>query len=231
VNPTDPTTHPSTSYDHSAGPPELKVSGEIGGRTAVFTLRPKYADSVDPGPQLGVAVRVATHFRIPLTFTATFKQVADERWELVRVLGDQDDYLASVWAVRPQVAAAAATVLEEQRAQMKPLLAVARERQAAYALAEVYRARSAAAEAHRRRTRPRTSSACSRSVRSGPPWCLASSPGAPGPCRTPVPRSYAAPRTAGCCSCAPSGTWCSPSRPRTEAARSSRFGAPIPPSP
>ncbi|MEU2284226.1 hypothetical protein ABZ614_20160 [Streptomyces sp. NPDC013178] len=150
MNPTDPTTQPSTSYDHSAGPPELQVSGEIGGRTAVFTLRPKYADSVDPGPQLGVAVRVATHFRIPLSFTATFKQAADERWELVRVLCDQDDYLASVRAVRPQVAAAAANVLEEQRAQMEPLLAVARERQAAYALAEVYRARSAAAEAHRR---------------------------------------------------------------------------------
>jgi hypothetical protein len=150
VNCTDPTTSPSTSYDHRAGPPELQVAGEIGGRSAVFTLRPKYADAVDPGPLPGAAVRVATHFRIPLTFTATFKQVADERWELDRILCDQDDCLASVRAVRPQVAAAAANVLEEQRAQMEPLLAVARERQAAYALAEVYRARSAAAEAHRR---------------------------------------------------------------------------------
>ncbi|MGP4049332.1 hypothetical protein [Streptomyces sp. 2A115] len=143
-------TEPTTSYDHSAGPPELQVPGEVGGRTAAFTLRPKFADSVDPGPLLGVAVRVATHFRIPLTFTATFKQVTGERWELVRVLCDQDDYLASVRAVRPQVAPAAAKVLEEQRAQMEPLFAVARERQAAYALAEVYRARNAAADAHRR---------------------------------------------------------------------------------
>ncbi|MDX3578144.1 hypothetical protein [Streptomyces sp. FL07-04A] len=145
-----PTTHPATSYDHSVGPPELQVSGEVGGRTAVFTLRPTFAESVDPGPLLGVAVHVATHFRIPLTFTATFNQVTGERWELVRVLCDQDDYLSSVRTVRPQVAACAARVLEEQRAQMEPLLAVAREREAAYALAEVYRARTAAADAHRR---------------------------------------------------------------------------------
>jgi hypothetical protein len=148
VHPTDPTTQSSTGYDHRAGLPELRVCGEIGGRSAVFTLRSKYAD--DPGVQLGVTVRVTTHFRIPLAFTATFKRAAAERWELVGVLCDQDDNLASVRAVRPQVAAAATTVLEEQRAQLEPLLAVARERQAAYALAEVYRARSAAAEAHRR---------------------------------------------------------------------------------
>jgi hypothetical protein len=150
VNSTDPAAHPSAAYDHSAGPPELRVSGQVGGRPALFTLFPKFADSTDPGPLLGVAVRVATHFRIPLTFTATFKQVAGERWELVRVLCNRDDYFASVRAVRPKVAEAAAEVLQEQRVQMEPLFAVARERQAAYALAEVYRARTAAADAHRR---------------------------------------------------------------------------------
>lgn len=147
---TDPTPRPFTAYDHSAGPPELRVSGEVGGRPALFTLCPKFADNMDPGPLLGVAVRVDTHFRIPLTFTATFKQAAGERWELARVLCRQDDYLASVRAVRPKIAEAAAKVLQEQRAQMEPLFAVARERQAAYALAEVYRARTAAADAHRR---------------------------------------------------------------------------------
>ncbi|MFI7405937.1 hypothetical protein ACIBW9_36645 [Streptomyces sp. NPDC049541] len=150
MNTTNPTAHASAAYDHSAGPPELRVSGEVGGRPALFTLCPKFADSADPGPLLGVAVSVATHFRIPLTFTATFKQVAGEQWELVRVLCKQDDWLASVRAVRPKIAEAAARVLQEQRAQLEPLFAVARERQAAYALAELYRARTAAAEAHRR---------------------------------------------------------------------------------
>jgi hypothetical protein len=67
---------------------------------------------------------------------------------LVRVLCNQDDYLASVRTVRPYIAPAAARVLEEQRARLELLLVAARERAAARALAEVYRARIAAAEAH-----------------------------------------------------------------------------------
>ncbi|MDN3263978.1 hypothetical protein QWJ26_30040 [Streptomyces sp. CSDS2] len=147
---TDPTAHPSAPYDHSAGPHELRVCGEVDGRPALFRLCPKFADSVDPGPLLGVAVRVDTYFRIPLAFTATFKQAAGERWELVRVLCSQDDYLASVRAVRPKIVEAAAKVLREQRARLEPLFTVVRERRAAYALAEVYRTRTAAADAHRR---------------------------------------------------------------------------------
>jgi hypothetical protein len=75
-----------------------------------------------------VAVHVATHFRIPLAFTAAFKQADDEPWELVPVPCNQDDHLASDRAVRPEIAAAAANMLEKPRAQMQPLLAVARER-------------------------------------------------------------------------------------------------------
>ncbi|BBC91245.1 hypothetical protein SRO_0069 [Streptomyces rochei] len=44
---------------------------------------------------------------------------------------------------------AAARVLREQHTQLEPLLVIARERQAAYALAKVHRARTAAADAHR----------------------------------------------------------------------------------
>ncbi|MGW0844323.1 hypothetical protein ACWD26_30120 [Streptomyces sp. NPDC002787] len=146
----DTTAHPATAYDHCAGPPELRVSGEVFGRAATFTLRPKFSDYVGDNPLPGVAVRVTTHFRIALDFTATFQQVTGGHWEPVRVLCRQDDYLASVRTVRPHVAPAAAKVLEEHRAELEPLLAAAREREAAHALAEVHRARLAAADAHRR---------------------------------------------------------------------------------
>ncbi|MFF0386804.1 hypothetical protein [Streptomyces sp. NPDC004286] len=147
---TAPTPYPSSSYDHAVEPPRLQVSGDVAGRTASFSFRPKVADSADPAPRPGVAVRVALRFRIPLVFTVTFEQTPTGCWEPVRVLCDQDDHLASVRAVRPQVAPAAAKLLAEHAARLEPLLAVAFERRAAYALSEVYRLRTAAAEAHRR---------------------------------------------------------------------------------
>jgi hypothetical protein len=150
-SPATPTTT-TTAYDHSAAVPEIQVSGLVAGRAALYTLRPALASSDDSRTIPVVAVDVTTRYRIPLTFTAIFRYSPDDDWELVRVLCDQDDYLASVRTVRPYVGPAAAQVLDEHHADLAPLLAIAQERQAAWTLSAVYRARVAAADAHLRAT-------------------------------------------------------------------------------
>ncbi|WP_369228433.1 hypothetical protein AB5J52_48150 (plasmid) [Streptomyces sp. R39] len=97
-----------------------------------------------------VTVRASLQYRIALRFSVAFQQRADCTWEPVGIRCAQNHRLSSVKAVQPHITPAAAAVLEEHRAAIDGLLAIARERRAAYALAEVHRRRAATAEAQRR---------------------------------------------------------------------------------
>ncbi|MET9083679.1 hypothetical protein ABZX77_17590 [Streptomyces sp. NPDC004237] len=141
---------PSPAHDHSSGPPSLRVTADVLGRPADFTLHPEFADSEAPGLIPAVTVRVSLRYRIALRFTVVFHQRADSTWHPVGIRCTQDHWLSSVKAVQPHITPAAAAVLKEQLAALDGLLAIARERRAAYALAEVHRRRAATVEARRR---------------------------------------------------------------------------------
>ncbi|MGW2421472.1 hypothetical protein ACWC0C_19860 [Streptomyces sp. NPDC001709] len=137
-------------YDHSAFPPELRIAGSVAGREAQFTLRPALAEVENHALVPRVAVRVSTRYRIPLVFNVLFRQCDGDEWKLVSSRCDQDNWLESVRKTRPQAELAAAKIVEDHRSDLAPLLLFSRERSAAHALAEVYRARSAATQAHQR---------------------------------------------------------------------------------
>ncbi|MFB8407799.1 hypothetical protein [Streptomyces sp. NPDC055912] len=139
---------PAEHFDHSRPVPSLEVHGRLGSREARFTLHPTISHHAPDGrPTPGILVDVSTRFRIPLVFTVTFWRSEDGSWEALPVRCRQDGYLASVRAVMPHVAAAAAKIIEGRNDELRPLLRVAQEREAAHALAAVHRARQEVAEA------------------------------------------------------------------------------------
>ncbi|MFJ8158512.1 hypothetical protein [Streptomyces sp. NPDC094468] len=141
---------PDTEYDHAGGPPRLQTKGDVLGRPAVFTLHPGFEDSQGPELTATATVRVSLRYRVDLHFTVVFRQQPDSAWETLDIRCTKKNRLSSVKAVRPHIAPAAAAVLEAQGAALDSLFAIARERQAAYRLAEADRQRAAATDAWRR---------------------------------------------------------------------------------